>query len=289
MSIRALAVAVCAVATLASAGSAAPDPAQAFINARILPVTSAAIEKGTLVVQDGKVVAVGASGQVSIPAGATTVDLAGKTVMPGIVDSHSHIGSPAGGDSSAPIQPDVRVLDAVDVRSTSIRRAQAGGVTTANVMPGSGHLLSGQTIYLKLRRGNTIEDLEIVLPDGRIAGGLKMANGTNSIRTTGSGPFPGTRAKSAALVREQFIKAVEYRDKVRKAGDATDTVPRPRDGSARRSFGRQAHGPLSHAPPRRHRHRDPAVAGVRFWSYCTTCRRAGKWPTRSRRPVSSRR
>ena len=110
----------------------------------------------------------------------------------------------------------------VDVRSTSIRRAQAGGVTTANVMPGSGHLLSGQTIYLKLRRGNTIEDLEIMLPDGRIAGGLKMANGTNSIRTTGSGPFPGTRAKSAALVREQFIKAVEYRDKVRKAaGDAS--------------------------------------------------------------------
>jgi imidazolonepropionase-like amidohydrolase len=116
----------------------------------------------------------------------------------------------------------VRVLDAVDVRSTSIRRAQAGGVTTANVMPGSGHLLSGQTIYLKLRRGNTIEDLEIMLPDGRVAGGLKMANGTNSIRATGSGPFPGTRAKSAALVREQFIKAVEYRDKVRKAaGDAS--------------------------------------------------------------------
>ncbi len=157
-----------------------------------------------------------------IPGGATTVDLAGKTVMPGLVDSHSHIGSPAGGDSSAPIQPDVRVLDAIDVRAMSIRRAQAGGITTANVMPGSGHLLSGQTLYLKLRKGNTIDDLEIQLPDGRIAGGLKMANGTNSIRANGTGPFPGTRAKSAALVREQFVKAVEYRDKVRKAnGDAT--------------------------------------------------------------------
>jgi len=195
---------------------------RAFVNARIIPISGTPIEKGTLVVTDGKIVAVGASGAVKIPGGATTVDLAGKTVMPGLVDSHSHIGSPAGGDSSAPIQPDVRVLDAIDVRAMSIRRAQAGGITTANVMPGSGHLLSGQTLYLKLRKGNTIDDLEIQLPDGRIAGGLKMANGTNSIRTNGTGPFPGTRAKSAALVREQFVKAVEYRDKVRKAnGDAT--------------------------------------------------------------------
>jgi len=195
---------------------------RAFVNARIIPISGAPIEKGTLVVTDGKIVAVGASGAVKIPGGATTVDLAGKTVMPGLVDSHSHIGSPAGGDSSAPIQPDVRVLDAIDVRAMSIRRAQAGGITTANVMPGSGHLLSGQTLYLKLRKGSTIDDLEIQLPDGRMAGGLKMANGTNSIRANGTGPFPGTRAKSAALVREQFVKAVEYRDKVHKAnGDAT--------------------------------------------------------------------
>src|SRR5204863_7317346 len=70
--------------------------------------------------------------------------------------------------------------------------------------------------------GSTIDELEIELPEGRSAGGLKMANGTNSIRTSGTGPFPGTRAKSAALVREQFVKAVEYRDKMRKAaGDAS--------------------------------------------------------------------
>ena len=213
---------LCGALVLLATASGASAETRAFINARIIPIAGAPIEKGTLVVTDGKIVAVGASGAVKIPGGATTIDLAGKTVMPGLVDSHSHIGSPAGGDSSAPIQPDVRVLDAIDVRAMSIRRAQAGGITTANVMPGSGHLLSGQTLYLKLRKGNTIDDLEIQLPDGRIAGGLKMANGTNSIRANGTGPFPGTRAKSAALVREQFVKAVEYRDKVRKAnGDAT--------------------------------------------------------------------
>jgi imidazolonepropionase-like amidohydrolase len=193
----------------------------AFINARIIPVEGTPIERGTLIVQDGKITAVGAAATTSVPAGATVVDLAGRTVMPGLVDTHSHIGAVSGGDSSAPIQPDVRVLDAIDVRASSVSRARAGGITTVNIMAGSGHLLSGQTMYLKLRAGTTIDELGFPLANGRFLGGLKMANGTNSLRPASAGPFPGTRAKSAALVREQFVKAMEYRDKVRTAaGDA---------------------------------------------------------------------
>jgi hypothetical protein len=94
----------------------------------------------------------------------------------------------------------------------------AGGITTVNVMPGSGLLVGGQTLYLKLREGNTIDDLLITNAAGRIAGGLKMANGTNPQRDP---PFPGTRGKAAALVREKFIAAREYRDKIDRAnGDA---------------------------------------------------------------------
>lgn len=193
----------------------------AFVNARVIPIAGAPIDKGTVVVRDGKIVAVGAS--VAIPQGARVHDLSGKTIMPGLVDTHSHIASPSGGDQSAPLHPDTRVLDSVNVRSTGIRRAQAGGITTANLMPGSGLLLSGQTLYLKLRQGNTVDDYLITLPDGRIAGGLKMANGTNSLRP--SGPLPATRARSASLVRAQFIKAQEYRDKLRAAGD--DASKRP--------------------------------------------------------------
>jgi imidazolonepropionase-like amidohydrolase len=94
-------------------------------------------------------------------------------------------------------------------------------------MPGSGHLDSGQTLYLKLRDGaGKIDDLLIYDKNGKYAGGIKFANGTNSIRS-GGGSFPGTRAKSAALVREQLIKAQEYRDKVKKAGsDASKMPPR---------------------------------------------------------------
>ena len=87
----------------------------------------------------------------------------------------------------------------------------------ANIMSGSGLLLSGQTSYLKLRDGNTIEDLAVRNEDGSMAGGIKMANGTNSIKESG-GP-PGTRGKSAALVRAQFLKARRYREKLAKGGD----------------------------------------------------------------------
>jgi imidazolonepropionase-like amidohydrolase len=94
-------------------------------------------------------------------------------------------------------------------------------------MPGSGHLDSGQTLYLKLRDGAIkIEDLLIFDKDGKYMGGIKFANGTNPIRP-GGGNFPGTRAKSAALVREQFIKAQEYREKIKKAaGDPAKMPPR---------------------------------------------------------------
>ncbi|MCV4725466.1 hypothetical protein OFD51_30955, partial [Escherichia coli] len=80
---------------------------------------------------------------------------------------------------------------------------------------------------LKLRDGAIkIDDLLIYDKDGKYMGGIKFANGTNPIRP-GGGNFPGTRAKSAALVREQFIKAQEYRDKIKKAnGDPTKMPPR---------------------------------------------------------------
>jgi imidazolonepropionase-like amidohydrolase len=148
--------------------------------------------------------------------------MTGKTIMPGLVDTHSHIGSASAGDGSAALQPDVHVMDGINVRDDGFQKARAGGITTVNIMPGSGHLLSGKTIYLKLRAGKIIDDLIIKTPDGSPAGGMKMANGTNSIR---SAPFPGTRAKSAAMVREQFVKALEYREKINRAGDDESKKP----------------------------------------------------------------
>jgi len=210
--------------TLAVCSVVGQEKPTAFVGAKIIPVAGQPIENGILIVQNGKITAIGDARTVRLAAGVQTIDVQGKVIMPGLVDSHTHIGGGAGADGSAPIQPDVRLLDSFNVRSSSIQRAQSGGVTTVNAMPGSGHLDSGQTLYLKLRdNANKVEDLLIYDQSGKYMGGIKFANGTNPIRATP--PFPGTRSKSAALVREQFTKAQEYREKIRKAGNDKSKPP----------------------------------------------------------------
>jgi imidazolonepropionase-like amidohydrolase len=214
----------------APAALGAGERPKAFTGARIIPIEGDEIEKGTLVIEGGKIVAVGPEDAVSIPAEAERIDVSGKTIMPGLICSHSHIGgsgSLGGADGSGPIQPGVRILDSLSVTDPGFKRAVAGGLTTLNIMPGSGHLIGGQTVYVKLRLApepKKIDDFFILNDNGQPAGGLKMANGTNSMRDA---PFPGTRGKSAFLVREQYIKAREYHDKfVRAAGDPAKLPPR---------------------------------------------------------------
>ena len=198
---------------------------QALIGAKIIPINGEEIDRGVLVVHLGKITAVGPQDAVAIPANANKIDASGKVIMPGLVCTHSHVGGFGGADGSHPIQPDVRIYDSLNARHSGYRRVVAGGLTTINVMPGSGHLLSGQTIYLKMRGGNTIEELFYRDGDRNIMGGLKMANGTNSQRTK---PFPGTRGKSAALVRAKYVQAQEYRDKIKRAASDPEKMP-PRD------------------------------------------------------------
>jgi imidazolonepropionase-like amidohydrolase len=189
--------------------------------ATLYPISGEPIANGVLIVQHGKITAIG-DASLSIPADATILDATGKIIMPGIVDTHSHLGGPEGGDNSHPLNPEARALDAINPTSDGFKKALAGGITTINVMPGSGHLMSGQTVYLKMRAGKTIEDLLITNEKG-VAGGMKMANGTNSMRNQNG--FPGTRSKSASLDRELFLKAIEYKNKIAKAGKDSTKMP----------------------------------------------------------------
>lgn len=206
----------------ASGGCLAQEKPHAFVDARLEPCDGPAIEKGVVVIHRGKIIAVGKSGDVEIAPDAVIVNSSGRTIMPGLICSHSHIGSVSGGDSSGPIQPEVRALDSINARDPGIQKAQAGGITTVNVMPGSGHLLSGQTIYLKLRDVNTVEELAVRNADGSIAGGIKMANGSNPRKKA---PFPGTRGKAAALVRAQFHRARDYQRRIAAANGDAEKMP----------------------------------------------------------------
>ncbi len=192
------------------------DSVVAYRGARILTAAGPAIENGTLVVRRGKIVAVGPANEVDVPTGARVRDLSGKTIIPGLVDTHSHIGifsrpaTPGQGDGNemtGPVQPGLRALDAIYPDDPGIRMAVAGGITTANIMPGSGNAIGGQTVYMKLR-GRTVEDMRI--KGGKVLGGLKMANGENPKGYGRRQQAPGTRMKVAALQREQFARARDY-------------------------------------------------------------------------------
>lgn len=131
-----------------------------FSRARIHTVTGPVIENGTLIIQNGRIEEVIESDRIILPPDAKIIDVDGKVIIPGLVDSHSHLGvysRPAlkansdGNETTDPITSIVRALDSLNPFDPGIRMANAGGVTTANIMPGSANVIGGQTIYVKLR------------------------------------------------------------------------------------------------------------------------------------------
>ena len=123
----------------------------AITGGRLLTVTRGVIDSGTVVVENGKIAAVGAD--VQAPAGARVIDARGKVVMPGMIDAGDQLGLveiPAeqitvdATEYTDPVHPELRVLDALNPRSELFRVTRAEGITNALSVPAPGNLIAGQ-------------------------------------------------------------------------------------------------------------------------------------------------
>src|SRR5439155_5195002 len=126
--------------------------------------------------QNGKIAAIG--DKVLAPPGAKIVDGAGKYVMPGIIDCHSHIMAEAINEGSVSVSSMVGIDDVLNPEDIAIYRALAGGVTTANILHGSANSIGGQTLPLKMRWG---KDAQGMIFEGAMPG-IKFALGENPKR-----------------------------------------------------------------------------------------------------------
>ncbi len=187
-------------------------------------VSGAPIRDGVVIVRGGKIAAVGAAASTAIPSGVRVLDA--KVVTPGLVDAHSVVGlagylnQPQDQDQldpSAPIQPELRAIDAYNARERLIVWLREHGVTTVHTGHAPAALISGQTMVVKTR-GETVDEA-VLVPFAMIAATL----GSDS-RASGD-KSPGTAGKQAAMLREALIGAREYQRKLAQAGD--DASKRP--------------------------------------------------------------
>ena len=174
------------------------------------------ITNGVVLVNNGKIEAVGSAAQIKIPANYKIVTA--KVVTPGLIDAHTVIGlngylnqphEQMALDASSPMQPELRAIDAYNAEEKLIEWVRQFGVTTIHTGHQPSALISGQTMIAKTF-GKTVEDVTII-PIAMIAvtlGDSALASG---------GKSPGTRAKQAAMLRAELLKALEA---VRKADSA---------------------------------------------------------------------
>jgi len=182
------------------------------------------ISDGIVLVQDGKITAVGPAASVSVPEGVRVLRAA--VVTPGLVDAHTVVGL-AGYlnqdtdqdqlDQSDPMQPELRAIDGYNARERLVEWVRGFGVTTIHTGHGPGKLISGQTMIAKTR-GNTVDDA-VIVPVAMIAATIgETANEDSDSKS------PRTRSKQVAMLRAELVAAREYRDKL--AGDPDERPDR---------------------------------------------------------------
>jgi imidazolonepropionase-like amidohydrolase len=192
-----------------------PFPSRTTVirNVHIFTGAGPLIRNGAIVLRDGKIAEIGQT--VAAPSDAVVVDGQGKYVTPGLIDTHSHLGvypapnTPAHSDGNELVNPVTAYVWAehsVWPQDPQFPRALAGGTTTIQVLPGSGNLIGGRGVTLKVVPGRSVQDQKFPgAPHG-----LKMACGENPKRVY-ENRGPATRMANVSGYRNAWIGADRYR------------------------------------------------------------------------------
>ncbi|MCL7451471.1 MAG: amidohydrolase [Anaerolineae bacterium] len=191
----------------------------AIINGRVLTITQGTFDPGMVLVEGGRIVAVGED--LVLPEDAEIYDANGKVVMPGLIDAHCHVGlwpeglgweHSDGNEMTDPITPHLRALDALHPEDPAWKELAEAGVTTVLTGPGSGNLIGGQWVCVKTAPRSNVQDMLLLEPAG-----MKMALGENPKRVYGTQKkAPSTRMGNAAALRAALVDAQNYLEKWRR-------------------------------------------------------------------------
>jgi imidazolonepropionase-like amidohydrolase len=181
---------------------------------KLLTITHGVIENGVVVMQNGRIAAVGGAGT-AIPAGAKVIDVTGMTIYPGLIDSETHLGlTEVSADRmtndelepSDEIMPHMHVADAFHAETALIPVTRINGITNAIVAPASGDTLPGQDSFIELAGVSATEML--VVRD--IAMPLNFTGQQRRNQNFDQAKFPFTRMGMATQLRQAFIDALDY-------------------------------------------------------------------------------
>ena len=211
-----LPAAIPVIAQKAQAPAAQAGPV-AIVGGKLLTVSHGVIENGTLIMENGKITAVGDPGSVKIPTGATVIDAKGLTVYPGLIDPDCNLGlteieaEEMTNDLSEPsdeIMPHMHVADAFHAETELIPVARLNGITNAVVAPGEADSVAGQDIFIQLAG----RDRDQMILGRDIA--LAMNYGADQRRRGGRGgargEFPSTRMGLITQLRQSLLDAQHY-------------------------------------------------------------------------------
>lgn len=197
-----------------------------IINGKILTMENNTIEKGFVKINGSKIEKIGDMSEYNEADNVEILDVNGAWVMPGLIDSHAHIGITEekygiiGDDSNEqtnPITPELRAIDGINPMDSAFHDAIKAGITSVMVGPGSSNVACGQFVFMKTQ-GRCIDNMIVKNPAA-----MKVAFGENPKTTYGNNnQFPSTRMGVAALLRNTLFDAVKYKKQKNSNNESKD-------------------------------------------------------------------